>query len=208
MSLGEVVTEFYPLLIPGVLALMVLPAITFVEEHRRRRRQVRCLAWDWRLTSRLVGSLEQQAVFSFETYLLNPRPFPMKLRSASVVLHRDDGRVLRSHLRHSASDGPLGGLELQPWQVVHVSVYALFEGEEARELSDFRRAGLVGLFGGGETFEWKMAGRENFVAGWKRPGSERKDFAATIKKGSFERRYYVCSRWRRITSPRKRLEYR
>jgi hypothetical protein len=83
MSLGEVVTEFYPLLIPGVLALMVLPAITFVEEHRRRRRKVRCLAWDWWLTSRQIGSLEQQAVFSFEAYLLNPRPFPMKLHSTS-----------------------------------------------------------------------------------------------------------------------------
>ena len=207
MSLGEVVTEFYPLLIPGVLALMVLPAITFIEEHRRRRRKVRCLAWDWRLTSRQVGSLEQQAVFSFEAYLLNPRPSPMKLRSASVVLHRDDGRVLRSHLRHWASDGPLGALELQPWQVVCVSVYALFEGEGARKVSDFRRAHLIGLFEGGETFEWRIAGRENFVAGWKRPGSERKDFAASLKKGGSERRYYVRTRWRRLTSSRKRLEH-
>ena len=55
MSLGEVVREFYPLLIPGVLALMVLPTITFVEEYRRKRRMVRCLACDWRLTSRRVG---------------------------------------------------------------------------------------------------------------------------------------------------------
>ena len=55
MSLWEVVREFYPLLIPVVLALMVLPAITFVEECRRRRKKVRCLAWDWRLTSRRVG---------------------------------------------------------------------------------------------------------------------------------------------------------
>jgi hypothetical protein len=87
-------------------------------------------------------------------------------------------------------------------------VYALFEGEEARKVSGFRRAHLIGLFDGGETFEWKIPGRENFVAGWKRPGSERKDFAASLKKGSSERRYYVCSRWRRRTSPRKRLEHR
>jgi hypothetical protein len=38
-----------------VLALMVLPAITFVEEYRRKRRKVRCLACDWRLTFRRVG---------------------------------------------------------------------------------------------------------------------------------------------------------
>jgi hypothetical protein len=208
MSLGEVVREFYPLLIPGVLALMVLPTITFVEEYRRRRRKVRCLAWDWRLTSRRVGSLEQQAVFSFEAYLLNPRPSPMTLHSASMVLHGDDGRVLRNHLRHSASEGLLGALELPPWQVVNLSVYALFEGEEARKVSGFRRAGLIGLFAGGETFEWKIAGRENFVVGWKRPGSERKDFAASLKKGRSEQRYYVCSRWLRLTSPRKRLEHR
>jgi hypothetical protein len=206
MSLAQVVTEFYPLLIPGMLALIVLPAITFVEEHRRRRRHVRCLAWDWGLTFRRVGSLEQQAVFSFEAYLLNPRPSPMKLRSASVVLHRDDGRVLRSHLAHSASDGPLGALELQPWQMVYVSVYALFEGEEARELSDFRRASLVGLFAGGETFRWKIAGRGDFVAGRKRLGSERKDFAASLKKGSSERRYYVRTRWGTLSSPRKTPE--
>jgi hypothetical protein len=208
MSLGEVVTEFYPLLIPGVLALMVLPAIMFIEEHRRRRRKVRCLACNWRLTSQRVGSLEQQAMFSFEAYLLNPRPSPMTLRSASIVLHGDDGRVLRSHLRHSASDGPLGALELQPWQVVYVSVYALFEGEEARKVSGFRRAHLISLFAGGETFKWKIAGRKNFVVGWKRPGSERKDFAASFKKGRSERRYYVCSRWLRLTSPRKRVEHR
>ena len=209
MSLWEVVREFYPLLIPVVLALMVLPAITFVEEHRRRRRKVRCLACNWRLTSRRVGSLEQQqVVFSFEAYLLNPRPFPMTLSGASMVLLGDNGRVLRSDLRHSVSDGPLGALELQPWQVVYVSVYALFEGEEARELSGFRRAHLIGLFAGGETFEWKIPGRENFVAGWKRAGSERKDFAASLKKGSSERRYYVCSRWRRLTSSRKRVEHR
>jgi hypothetical protein len=133
----------------------------------------------------------------------------MTLRSASIVLHGDDGRVLRSHLRHSASDGPLGALELQPWQVVYVSVYALFEDEEARKVSGFRRAHVIGLFAGGETFKWKIAGRKNFVAGWKRLGSERKDFAASLKKGSSERRYYVCSRWRRrLTSPRKRLEHR
>ena len=169
---------------------------------------MRCLACDWRLTSRQVGSLEQQAVFSFEAYLLNPRPFPMTLRSASMLLHGDNGPVLRSYLRHSASDGPLGALELQPWQVVYLSVYALFEGEEARKVSGFRRAGLIGLFAGGETFEWKIAGRETFVAGWKRPGSERKDFAASLKKGSSERRYYVCSWWRRLTSSRMRVEHR
>ena len=211
MSLGEVVTEFYPLLIPGVLALMVLPVITFVEEHRRRRRKVRCLAWDWRLTSWRAGSVEQQqqqVMFFFEAYLLNPRPFPMKLRSASVLLHRDDGRVLRSHLRHSASDEPLGALELQPWQVVYVSVYARFEGEEARDLLSFRQAGLVGLFERDETFEWRIPGRENFVVGWKRPGSERKDFSASLKKGGFERRYYVRTRWGRLASSRKTREHR
>jgi len=124
-----------------------------------------------------------------------------------VVLHRDDGRVLRSHLRPSASDGPLGALELQPWQVVYVSVYALFEGEEARKVSGFRRADLVGLVAGGETFEWKIAARENFVAGWKRPGSERKDFVASLKKGRSERRYYVRTRWGTLSNPRKTPEH-
>jgi hypothetical protein len=146
-------------------------------------------------------------VFSFEAYLLNPRPSPMTLRSASMVLLGDDGRVLRSDLRHSASDEPLGALELQPWQVVYMSVYALFEGEEARKVSGFRRAHLIGLFAGGETFEWKIPGRENFVAGWKRPGSERKDFAASLKKGSSERRYYVRTRWGTLSNARKTPEH-
>jgi hypothetical protein len=128
----------------------------------------------------------------------------MKLRSASVVLHRDDGRVLRSYLRHSASDGPLGALDLQPWQVVYASVYALFEGEEAWELSNFRRAHLIGIFEGGETFEWRIAQRKNFVASWKRSGSERKAFEASLRKGGSERRYYARTRWGTLSSSRKK----
>jgi hypothetical protein len=91
--------------------------------------------------------------------------------------------------------------------VVYVSVYAHFEGEEARELLNFRRAGLVGLSERDETFEWRIPGRENFVAGWKRPGSERKDFSASLKKGGSERKYYVRTRWGRLASSRKTREH-
>ncbi len=125
-----------------------------------------------------------------------------------MALLRDDGRVSTKHLRHLASGEDVEALDLGPLQLVRMSVYARFEGEEAREVSDFRRADLVGLFTGGETFRWKIAGRENFVATYKRPGSGRKDFVASLKKSGSERRYYVCPRWGRLTGTRKTPEHR
>jgi hypothetical protein len=86
-------------------------------------------------------------------------------------------------------------------------VYALFEGEEARELSSFRRAALIGHFAGGETLRWKIAGRGDFVAGRKKLGSERKDFSASLRKGGSERRYYVRTRWGTLSSSRKTPEH-
>lgn len=214
----EVTAGVYTVLAIWVLAAIGILAVVLVKLYLRRRRgKVRCVVWDWELTFREAGP-SGQAVFSFEGYLLNEGPLPTSLRSAQVVFTREGAReVVPVRLRDSASDEHLGVLNLPPCQEVYVSLYASFEGEEARKLSGFRQADFVARFPDDRTFRQKIAGREDFLAARKKVVASRKDFAGSLKKLAASRRDFVAGRkraganrkdyagprWRGPSGPRK-----
>ncbi len=199
----DAVVGVYLALAVGVLAVLGVLAVVFVERYFRGRGKVRCVMYDCDLAVMEVGSLGYQAVFSFELYLFNDTPSATSLRRPSVAFLRDDAReVATGRLRDSASDEDLKVLELMPRQGVHLSLYAVFEGEEARELSDFRQVDFVGRLPDGEMFEQRIAGRGDFVAERKMVGVRRKHFAASRKKTPISRMDFVAG-WKKTPIGRK-----
>lgn len=189
----------------AVLALMAigLLAVAFVALRLLRRRgKVRCVVWDWELRFFRGGEPGGQAVLSFEGYLLNEGSLPTSLHDARVLFVRDGAREVIGHLRHSDSDEDLQVLNLPSCRGVYVSLYATFEGEEAREVPGFWRADLVGRFPNGRIFRRKIAGREDFMAARKKVSASRKDFAASLKKLAASRKNFVADR-KRVGAGRK-----
>ena len=200
-----------------VLAVLLLLAIVFVTLRLQKRARVRCVVWDWELTSGEDG-LDEQAMFSFECYLLNDGRLPTSLSGVYVLFVGDGTREVDGRLMDLFSGEELQRvLDLPPGQGMRLSLYATFEGEEAREVSNFRLADLVGHLSNGRILRRKIAGRGDFVAGHKRVGASRKNFAGSPKRRATSRKDFVADRkragasrknyerawWRRPFGPRK-----
>jgi hypothetical protein len=193
----EALAGLYAVLIGGVLAVLGMIAIASVERYLRRRGRVRLVAWDGELT--LHAGPPEKAVFSFEAYLLNARPVSTRLRAPAVAFFRDGAQVAAGPLRDSVFADELGVLELPPWWEGHVSLYALFEGEQARELTGSLRVEFVCRLSGG-IFGRKIGGRKDFVVDQKKFGTTRKDFVAGRKKFGIARKDFAARRMRLGTS--------
>jgi hypothetical protein len=196
----EAVAGLYVVLVGGVLAVLGMIAIASVERYLRRRGKVRLMAWDGELTFLHAGPPEK-AVFSFEAYLFNARPLSTKLRAPSVAFFRDDVQVAAGSLRDSVFGDESGALNLPPWWEGRVSLYALFEGEQARALTGSLRVEFVCRLSGG-MFGRKIGGRKDFVADQKKFGTTRKDFVAGRKKSGIVRKDFAARR-KRLGASRK-----
>jgi hypothetical protein len=212
MSLEPTMGIYFALAI--VLAVLLLLTVVFVTLRLQKRARVRCVVWDWELILREDGP-DEQAMFSFECYLLNDGRLSTSLSGVYVLFVRDGEREVAGHLMDLFSGEKLRRVwDLPPGQGMRLSLY---EGEEAREVSDFRRADLVGRFPDGRLFRRKIAGREDFVVGHKRVGASRKNFAGSPKRRATSRKDFVADRkragvsrknyvrawWRRPFSPQK-----
>jgi hypothetical protein len=122
--------------------------------------------WDMRVYER--AGPQGRLVCSFEVDLFNEGAFGRE----------DGGRVAVSRLKDAASKGDLRPLDLPSRRWTHASVYALLEGDEARDTQGFRRVYLPSEFPGGGAFESKMVERGDFVATRKRVADARKDYLA------------------------------
>ena len=200
-----------------VLAVLLLLTVLFVTLRLQKRARVRCVVWDWELILREDGP-DEHAMFSFECYLLNDGRLPTSLSGVYVLFVRDGAREVAGRLMDLFSGEELRRvLDLPPGQGMRLSLYATFDGEEAREVSDFRWADLVGRLPNGRIFRRKIAGREDFVVGHKRVGAgrknfagspkrratSRKDFVADRKRAGASRKNYVRAWWRRPFSPQR-----
>jgi hypothetical protein len=102
------------------------------------------------------------------------------LRGPCVAFEREDGaRVAVTHLKDAVSKQRVWALDLPSRSWTHVSVYALLEGEEAKDAQGFRRVHLMGEFPDGKTFQTKLVERADFAATRKRAGDARKDYVAS-----------------------------
>ena len=175
---SEAATAIYGALVGGVLGMVGVLVGMLVERHLRERGQVRCVISNWELTaagSRPLG--QEKAVCSFEVDLFNEKPSATGLRDVSVVFLREDGEgQMIGPLRSSDSDEEVGVLNLPPRRWMRGSLYALFEGEEAREISGFREAYFVGYFPDGSGFRQRIVERKDFVATRKRKHAVRKEY--------------------------------
>ncbi len=140
--------------------------------------RVRCVATDWELTFEKTVS-GRRAVCSFELDLFNQGQLATGIRGVSVSLRGGNGRVLVERLKDRSSDAPLWSIDLPPRRWAHASAYAVFEGEDVRELAAFRSAHLLGQFPEGRTFDLKIVEREDFVATPKRATADRHDYVAS-----------------------------
>lgn len=220
MSL-EPAVNIYVALVIGALVLAGLVVVGFADLYLRKRGEVRGVIYDWELgISEGAQPSGERAVFLFKGLLFNGTPTPKSLRRPTVELFpRDDAQEeVVARLKDPASGEYLRALELPPRRVVHVRLYASFEGEEARKLAvGFRRACFVGRFWNGGVFVRQISGRGDFVARRKKVGASQKNFAASRKKASADQRYFVASPkkpglsrknfarpwWRRPFAPRK-----
>ena len=184
MMSPEAAAAVYSALAGGVLAALCVLAGMFAGRYLRERGKVRCVVWGWEMTE--AGALGQ-AVCSFEVDLFNERPSPTGLRGVSVEFFRNGERLAASPLRISVSDEELGVLNLPSRRWVHTSLYTLFEGEEARRLTGFRRAEFVGYFPDGRAFRRKIVERKDFVVGHKKKTIKRKDYALALWRRLFGR---------------------
>ena len=166
----------------GVLAARRL------REHAR----VRCVATDWQLELQKTGAL-REAVCSFELDLFNEGQLATGLRGVSVALYGEDETVAIERLRDPTSQEPIWALDLPSRRWTHASAFAVFEDEEARILSGFRRADLLGRFPDGRAFELTIVERRDFVATPKKAVSGRQDYVAN-------RNFYSRLRGRRRTA--------
>ena len=172
--------------VTGVL-LGLLVARRF-REHAR----VRCVATDWQLQFQKTGAL-REAVCSFELDLFNEGQLATGLRGVSVALYGEDEKVAIGRLRDPASKNPLWTIDLPSRRWTHASAYILFEDEEARMLSGFRRVDLLGRFPDGRVFKLTIVERRDFVASPKRVVSDRQEYLAN-------RKFYSRLRGRRRTT--------
>ena len=135
------------------------------------RKQVRFTVWDFDLALFPEAGPGGQAVGVLDGYLFNKTRSPVNLHSVSMAVRQNGVQQVRGPLRDSASDGYLEALRVPPRRGVNVSLYALFNGEEAQKLLDLtglRRADFVGHFPDGKVFRTKLAGLKAFTNGHKR----------------------------------------
>ena len=189
-------------------AVGLMLVIGFVDRWWRGRGRIRCMAWDWALTYREDGPRGPEAACSFEAHLLNAGRSPSALHRPSVVL-RGGRREVAGRLMDADTGENLRVIDLPPGRGARVRLAALFEGEEAREVSGLRGAHyyLVGRFPSGRRFERKIAGRGDFVGGRKRLGTSRRDFVAGRKPLGLVRRHFVAGR-KKIGASRKNYRAR
>ncbi len=156
------------------------------------RARVRCVATDWRLEFKKTGAL-REAVCSFELDLFNETQLATGLRGLCVALYGEDEKPAIERLRDPVTKESLWAIDLPSRRWTHASAYALFEDEEARMLSRFRRADLLGRFPDGRAFELTIAERRDFVASPKKAVTSRQDYVAN-------RNFYSRLRGRRRTA--------
>jgi hypothetical protein len=143
----------------------------------RERARVRCVATDWQLEFQKGGELHE-AVCSFELDLFNETQLATGLRSVSVALYGEDEKVAIGRLRDPTSEQPTWTIDLPSRRWTHASAYVVFEGEEARMLSGFRRADLLGRFPDGRVFKLTIVERRDFVASPKKVVPNRQEYIA------------------------------
>ena len=143
----------------------------------REQARVRCVATDWRLEFQKSGALHQ-AECSFELDLFNETLLATGLRGVSVALYGEDDKVAIGRLKDPTSKKTLWTIDLASRRWTHISAYALFEDEEARMLSGFRRADLLGRFPDGRVFKLTIVERGDFVASPKKVVPSRQEYVA------------------------------
>jgi hypothetical protein len=141
------------------------------------RARVRCVATDWQLEFQKRGELHE-AVCSFELDLFNEAQLATGLRGVSVALYGEEDKVAIGRLRDPTSKKPLWTIDLPSRRWTHASAYALFEDEEARMLSGFRRADLLGRFPDDRVFKLTIVERRDFVASPKKVVPSRQEYVA------------------------------
>jgi hypothetical protein len=171
----QAVAAVYGGLIGGVLATAGVVAGMLIERYLQERGKLRCVLSGWELAE--VEPL-QRALCSFEVYLFNERILATGLHDVSVAFHLDGEQEVVYPLKRSTTAETLSVLDLPPRRWVHVRPYALFEGQEARKLSAFRRADFVGRLPDGRQFRRTIVARGDFVASQKRSVNARKDYDA------------------------------
>lgn len=191
----EATAGLYVVLMGGLMALITMIVSPSLERYLRKRGKVHFVAWDGDLGSLWVGSVDK-ALFSFEAYLFNARPLPTRLRGPSVTFLHNGAKVATAPLRDSISGKELGSLNLPPWWEGRVSLYAVLEGEQARELVGSVQVEFVCRLSGGGMFGRKIGGRKDFVGGRKKLGTMRKDFAARRKRCGATRMDFIAGRRR------------
>ena len=162
-----------------------------VARRLREHPRVRCVATDWQLEFQKSGELHE-AVCTFELDLFNETQLATGLRGVSVALYGEDEKAAVERLRDPTSKEPLWTIDLPSRRWTHASAYVVFEDEEARMLSGFRRADLLGRFPDGKVFKLTIVERRDFVASPKKAVSDRQDYVAS-------RNFYSRLRGRRRT---------
>ena len=147
--------------------------------HRfRELPRVKCVAANWELAFEKAGPI-RLARCTFEVDLFNEGQLATGLRGVSVALHvRGEGKeeaVVVGRLKDPASKEPLWAIDLPARRWAHATAYAAFEGEDARMLSGFRGAILLGQFPDGRGFDIAIVRRGNFLASSKEVVVERQE---------------------------------
>ncbi len=158
----------------------------------RERARVRCVATDWQLEFQ-KSEAQHEAVCSFELDLFNETQLATGLRGVSVALYGEDDKMAIGRLRDPTSKEPVWTIDLPSRRWTHASAYVAFEGEEARMLSGFRRADLLGRFPDGRVFKLTIVERRDFVASPKKVAPNRQEYVAN-------RNFYSRLRGRRRTA--------
>ena len=161
-------------------------------QRLREQARVRCVATDWQLEFQKSGEVHE-AVCSFELDLFNETQLATGLRGVSVALYAEEDKVAIGRLKDPISKEPLWAIDLPARRWTHASAHVLFEDEEARMLSGFRRADLLGQFPDGRVFKLTIVERRDFVASPKKLVPNRQEYLAS-------RNFYSRLRGRRRTA--------
>lgn len=89
-------------------------------------------------------------------------------------------------LKDPASIEPLWAIDLPARRWAHANAYAAFEGKDARRLSGFRGANLLGQFPDGRGFDIAIVRRHYFFVSPKKVVSGRQERSA---KGNLSTRF-------------------
>ena len=165
-------------LIGGVLSVGgVLLGVRMGRRFRELPR-VKCVAANWELAFEKAGPI-RLATCTFKVDLFNEGQLATGLRGVSVALRvgGEGGRggghgwtPQRSHFQRAS----LGYRPAGP-ALGHANAYAAFEGKDARMLSGFQGANLLGQSPDGRGFDIAIVRRGNFLASSKKVVLERQE---------------------------------